>query len=82
MERPVGELLDDVDQLFALEGRQEAVIDPDRTAIDVARLLASPKVSPRITVAGYGYDLETGLVRPVVVPAQPSDRNRRPGPTA
>ena len=61
----------------------EAVIDPDRTvAIDVARLLASTKVSPRITVAGYVYDLDTGLVRLVVAPAQPSNRNRRPGPTA
>ena len=49
-----------------------AVIDPDHTvAVDVARLLASTKVSPRITAAGYVYDLATGLVRTVVPPAQP-----------
>ncbi len=53
----------------------EAVIDPDHTVeVDVARLLASPKVSPRITVAGYVYDLETGLVRPVVPPTRPAPR--------
>jgi carbonic anhydrase len=55
----------------------EAVIDPEHTvAIDVARLLASDKVSPRITAAGYVYDLETGLVRPVVRPAHPATRAR------
>jgi carbonic anhydrase len=53
-----------------------AVIDPEQTvATDVKRLLASPKVSDRITVAGYVYDLDTGLVRMVVPPAQPA-----PGP--
>ena len=47
----------------------EAVIDPEQTvAIDVKRLLASPKVSERITVAGYVYDVETGLVRMTVPP--------------
>jgi carbonic anhydrase len=51
----------------------EAVIDPDQTvAVDVARLLASDKVSPRITVAGYVYDLATGLVRPVIGPTHPA----------
>jgi carbonic anhydrase len=50
----------------------EAVIDPDQTvAVDVARLLASDEVSPRITVAGYVYDLATGLVRAVVPPSRP-----------
>lgn len=49
-----------------------AVTDPDATVrADVAHLLGSPKVSPRITVAGYVYDLETGLVRNVVAPAHP-----------
>jgi carbonic anhydrase len=47
----------------------EAVVDPDQTvAADVKRLLASPKVSDRITVAGYVYDLDTGLVRMTVPP--------------
>ena len=51
----------------------EAVIDPDQTvAVDVARLLASDEVSARITVAGYVYDLATGLVRAVVPPSRPA----------
>ena len=50
----------------------QAVTDPEATVrADVARLLASPKVSPRITVAGYVYDLDTGLVRRIVAPAHP-----------
>ena len=53
----------------------QAVTDPDATVrADVARLLASPKVSPRITVGGYVYDLETGLVRTVVAPAHPAQQ--------
>jgi carbonic anhydrase len=52
-----------------------AVIDPEQTvAADVKRLLASPKVSERITAAGYVYDLDTGLVRMTVAPAQPAAR--------
>lgn len=50
---------------------EEAVVDPEQTvAADVKRLVASPKVSDRITVAGYVYDLGTGLVRTTVPPAQ------------
>ena len=50
----------------------EAVINPDETvSADVERLLASPKVSERITAAGYVYDLDSGLVRMVVPPARP-----------
>ena len=50
----------------------EAVTNPDETvSADVERLLASPKVSERITAAGYVYDLDSGLVRMVVPPAQP-----------
>jgi carbonic anhydrase len=50
----------------------EAVVDPEETvAGDVARLLASPKVSERISVAGYVYDIDTGLVRMTVSPGQP-----------
>lgn len=48
-----------------------AVVDPEQTvAADVKRLLASPKVSERITAAGYVYDLDTGLVRMTVPPEQ------------
>jgi len=50
----------------------EAVTDPEQTvAIDVKRLLASPKVSDRITVGGYVYDVDTGLVRMTVPPEHP-----------
>jgi carbonic anhydrase len=49
-----------------------AVVDPEQTvAADVKRLLASPKVSDRITAAGYVYDLDTGLVRMTVRPDGP-----------
>jgi carbonic anhydrase len=61
----------------------EAVIDPDHTVtVDVASLLASPKVSPRISVAGYVYDLDTGLVRLVVPPAAPAAAAREEQPRA
>jgi carbonic anhydrase len=51
----------------------EAVVDPEQTvAADVKRLLASPKVSERITVAGYVYDVDTGLVRMTVAPEHPA----------
>jgi len=51
----------------------EAVVDPEQTvAIDVKRLLASPKVSDRITVGGYVYDVDTGLVRLTVPPEHPA----------
>ena len=51
----------------------EAVTDPEQTvAIDVKRLLASPKVSDRITVGGYVYDVDTGLVRMTVPPEHPA----------
>jgi carbonic anhydrase len=50
----------------------EAVVDPEQTvAADVKRLLASPKVSDRITAAGYVYDVDSGLVRMTVPPRQP-----------
>lgn len=50
----------------------EAVVDPEVTvAADVNRLLASPKVSDRITAAGYVYDVDSGLVRMIVPPQQP-----------
>ena len=51
----------------------EAVVNPDDTVrVDVARLLASPKVAARISVAGYVYDLDSGLVRASVAPSHPA----------
>jgi carbonic anhydrase len=53
----------------------QAVVDPEQSvAADVKRLLASPMVSDRLTVAGYVYDLDTGIVRLTVPPAQPAGR--------
>ena len=54
---------------------ERAVVDPEQTvAVDAQRLLESPKVSERITVAGYVYDLDSGEVRMTVPPAQPVAR--------
>lgn len=47
----------------------EAVTDPATTVrADVARLLRSPLVSPRISVSGHLYDLDSGLVTTIVEP--------------
>jgi len=44
-----------------------AVLDPAQTVpADVARVLESPLVSPRIKVTGLAYDVKTGLVTTVV----------------
>jgi carbonic anhydrase len=47
--------------------RDRAVLDP-RTTItgDVERLRSAPAVSPRVTVSGHLYDVETGLVETIV----------------
>ena len=51
---------------------QEPVFDPAVTARAVGeRLLPAAEVSPRITVSGHVYDLETGLVSTVVAPVAP-----------
>ena len=51
---------------------RQAVLDPIVTvSADVERLLSAPEVSPRITVSGHVYDVETGLVSTVVAPAAP-----------
>ncbi|PTM87098.1 MULTISPECIES: hypothetical protein [unclassified Streptomyces] len=43
------------------------VAEPDRTVReDVERLLASPLLSPRISVSGHVYAIETGRVTTVV----------------
>jgi carbonic anhydrase len=49
------------------------VLDPAATVrADVESVLADPRVSPRITVSGHVYDLETGLVTTVVEPRSPT----------
>jgi len=53
----------------------EPVIDPAETVrSDVERLLSAPQVSPRITVSGHVYHIETGLVSTVVAPTAPERR--------
>jgi carbonic anhydrase len=42
--------------------------------LDVDRLLAAPQISPRITVSGHVYDVDSGRVTTVVEPQSP-----RPG---
>ncbi len=50
----------------------EAVLDPTETVRgDVEQLLTSHRLSPRLTVSGYVYDLATGLVDLVVAPTHP-----------
>lgn len=57
----------DEDMLAALP-----VLEPAETVrADVQRLLAAPQVSPRITVSGHVYDVNTGLVTTVTEPAHP-----------
>ena len=49
------------------------VTDPRHTvAIDAERLRTAPQVSPRITVSGHVYDVETRLVTTVVDAAHPA----------
>lgn len=48
------------------------VLDPPATVrADVERLLSDPRISPRITVSGHVYDVDTGLVTTIVEPASP-----------
>jgi carbonic anhydrase len=59
---------DDEQTLAAL-----AVADPqDTVRTDVERLLGARGISPRITVSGHVYDVETGLVTTVVDATSPS----------
>ena len=45
------------------------VLDPAATVrADVDRLLAAPQISPRISVSGHVYDVETGIVSAVIAP--------------
>ena len=55
-----------------------AVLDPEQTVrLDVEKILSAPQASPRITVSGHVYDLESGLVRTIVAPSPPHPE--RPG---
>jgi len=44
-----------------------AVLDPEATVrLDVARLVASPRIAEPIVVSGHVYDLDTGVVTTVI----------------
>lgn len=52
--------------------REHAVLDPAATVTrDVERLRSAPAISPRVTVSGHVYDVNTGLVQ-TVIPAYSS----------
>lgn len=54
----------------ATELAAQAVTDPEQTVLlDVERIRESTAVSPRITVSGHVYDVETGEVRTLVAAA-------------
>jgi carbonic anhydrase len=49
------------------------VLDPPATVrADVERLVSDPRISPRITVSGHVYDVDTGLVTTIVEPVSPT----------
>jgi carbonic anhydrase len=46
------------------------VLDPAETVrADVAKLVAAPQISRQIALTGFSYDLKTGLLSEVVLPA-------------
>jgi carbonic anhydrase len=54
------------------------VLDPPVTVrTDVERLLSDPRISPRITVSGHVYDVDTGASRRS---SSPGHRGRQPRP--
>jgi carbonic anhydrase len=49
------------------------VLDPAQTVrADVEKVLADPSISPRISVSGHVYDLESGVVETVVEATAPA----------
>jgi carbonic anhydrase len=47
------------------------VLDPAATVrTDVDRVVSDPRISPRITVSGHVYDVETGLITTIVEPVR------------
>jgi carbonic anhydrase len=50
------------------------VLDPAATVrVDVERVLSDPHISPRITVSGHVYDVDTGLITTIVEPVSPKE---------
>jgi carbonic anhydrase len=48
------------------------VLDPPATVrADVERVLSDRRISPRITVSGHVYDVDTGLITTIVEPVSP-----------
>jgi carbonic anhydrase len=55
------------------------VLDPPATVrADVERVVSDPRISPRITVSGHVYDVDTGLVTTIVEPVSPKGSARLP----
>jgi carbonic anhydrase len=48
-----------------------ATVPADTVRADVAKIVAAPQVSPRITVSGHVYDTATGLLKTVAEPVHP-----------
>lgn len=48
-----------------------ATVPEDTVRADVAKIVAAPQVSSRITVSGHVHDTATGLLRTVVEPVHP-----------
>jgi len=49
------------------------VLDPAETVrADVERVLSDPRISPRITVSGHVYDVDSGLLTTILEPASPT----------
>jgi carbonic anhydrase len=47
--------------------REDAVLDPAATvASDVERIRSASAISPRVTVSGHVYDVDTGLVQTLI----------------
>jgi carbonic anhydrase len=51
-----------------------ATVPADTVRADVAKLLAAPQMSARVTVSGHVYDTATGLLATVAEPSAPSGR--------
>jgi carbonic anhydrase len=58
----------------AMLARLPATVPADTVRADVAKLIAAPQISPRITVSGHVYDTATGLLATVAEPSEHSGR--------
>jgi carbonic anhydrase len=56
----------------ALLAQIPATNPPETVAHDVAKILAAPQISSRITVSGWVYDTASGLLECVVEPKHPA----------